>query len=476
MDKYTKELKINAELQKLELLEPVIFEGNLGWLVREKKRVGRELEEISVRDVLSGKDNQPIIEVYAYKVIPENLWRCLKCGALIESNKEEKPPLECYEKQGGCGRKGPFEQVTKSINPDLWKIPTWKDIPPEKLDMKAVFENTIELIKKLLIFQKEIEYKMYSLWIFSTWKLEVWDTVGFPAFIGMPDSGKSRALRIMHELAYRASKSAGVTQAAIPRLCHYHNVTLLIDEAHNKLNPKTESGSKLLDFVKDSYKRGSVYIVSDNNDQQKLVVTRNFGFKAFAGEKTFNPALLTRSFVFWMDKAEPEIAKLSYVEEELSRIRTALLNYRYKTDDPPDLGNDFELKGRVREIFESIIATGMHIGISVEDIIEFAKNRSKEEFEAIKDSVEYEILSIINEGQDFPFSESEIDRINTDTILTKLKWDAEDGKEVRKNKQKLGYILKNLGLKTKRTSEGRFLYYAENEDRLNQLYRRFRLI
>jgi len=458
-----------------ELLEPVIFEGNLGWLIREKKKVGRDLKEISVKNVLSGEDNQPIREIYAYKVIPQNMWRCLKCGAEIQSNRDG-PPLECYEGQGGCGRKGPFEQVTESINPDLWKIPTWKDIPPEKLEMKQVFENTIKLIKKLLIFQKEIEYKIYTLWIFSTWKLEAWDTVGFPAFIGMPDSGKSRALRIMHELAYRASKSAGVTQAAIPRLCHYHNVTLLIDEAHNKLNPKTESGSKLLDFVKDSYKRGSVYIVSDNNDQQKLVVTRNFGFKAFAGEKTFNPALLTRSLVFWMDKAEPEIAKLSYVENELDEIRTALLNYRFKTGNPPDLGNEFVLKGRVREIFESIIATGIHIGIPVDDIIEFAKNRSEEEFEAIKDSVEYEILTILKEGQDLPFSESEIDRLNTDTILTKLEWDNGDGKEIWRNKQRLGYIIKNLGLRTKRTSEGRFLYYRENEERLNQLYRRFKLI
>lgn len=363
----------------------------------------------------------------------------------------------------------------EEINPDLWKIPEWKDIPPEELDMKKLFEDTLSLIKKLVVFQKEIEYKIYVLWIFSTWKLEAWDTVGFPVFIGMPDSGKTRALRIIHKLAYRTLKASGTTQAVIPRLCHYYNITLLIDEAHAKLNPRTESGARLLEFVKDSYKKGAVYIVSDNNDQQKVIVTRNFGFKAFAGEKSFNPSLLTRSLPFWMDKAEPEIAKLSYVEEELGRIQTALLNYRFKTDNPPDLGNNFELRGRVREIFESIIATGKHIGIPVDDIIEYARNRVKEEFEALKDTPQYEILTILKKGEETPFSENEINRISTDTILIELGWFNENSKEALRNRQKLGYIFKDMGLKTKVEKDGRFLYYNENEDRLKQLYRRFKL-
>jgi len=458
--------------QNFGILEPVIFGEKVGWLLREKKKVGRDSKEVSVNDVLSGEDNQPIKEVYFYTVIPENIWRCLKCGAEIQSNRDG-PPLECYQDQGGCGRKGTFEQITESINVDLWKIPEWEDIPPEKLDMKHVYEDTLSLVKRLLVFEKKIEYKIYTLWIFSTWKLEVWDAVGFPMFIGMPDSGKSRALRIIYELAYRAPKASGVKQAAIPRLCHYYNITLLIDEAHTKLNPRTESGAGLLEFIKDSYKRGSVYIVSDNNDQRKVVVTRNFGFKAFAGEKSFNPALLTRSFVFWMDKAEPEIAKLSYVEEELSRIRTALLNYKYKTDDPPDLGNDFELKGRVREIFESIIATGKHIGIPVEDVIEFAKKRSDKERDSLKDTVQYDILLEIKKAQEHPFSQDEIDRISIDTILNEIGWMTGDKTEDIKNKQRLGYILKNMGLVTKRTRQGRFIFYGDNEERLRQLFRRF---
>ena len=83
----------------IEILEPVIFEGKLGWLARDKKKVGRDLKEIDAKKVLSGEDNQPIQEIWEYKIIPENTWKCLKCGALIKSNREGKPPLECYEDQ-----------------------------------------------------------------------------------------------------------------------------------------------------------------------------------------------------------------------------------------------------------------------------------------------------------------------------------------------------------------------------------------
>jgi len=127
------------KISGIDILEPVVFGGELGWLVKEKKKVGRELSEISARAVLSGEDNQPIQEIWKYTILPQNAWRCLKCGALIISSRKEKPPLECYENQGGCGRRPPsvlFGRVTGEINPDIWKIPEWRDIPIGELNMK----------------------------------------------------------------------------------------------------------------------------------------------------------------------------------------------------------------------------------------------------------------------------------------------------------------------------------------------------
>lgn len=458
-------------LKDFEVLEPVIDkEGREMWLIRLFEPVISQDDRPMAEKV---QNPRPVKKRAVYELQPPGLYQCLKCGAIIESGNNGRPPLECYKNQEGCGRKTHFERITDHINPDLWKLATWRDLPD--LNMTETYNAMLALIKSLIVFSKPIEYKIFTIWIISTWKLEAWDAVGFPAFIGIPDSGKSRALRIIHYLAYRAPKATGVKQAAIPRLCHYHSITLLIDEAHTKLNPKTESGAGLLDFIKDSYKRGSVYIACDNNDQKELVVTRNFGFKAFAGEKSFNPALLTRSLPFWMDKADPEIAKLSYAEKELSQIRTELLNYRIKTGNPPDLGNDFILKGRTREVFESIIATGCHIGIDVEDIIEYAQERDRKAQESLKDTEEYDILVAIKNAQEHPLSNEEIDSIHIDNILNDMEWLTSDKEQDNKARRRIGYILKDMGIERKRTREGRVVVFEDNMDRLKALYRRYKL-
>jgi len=399
------------------------------------------------------------------------LWRCNRCGAFIQATSGK--PSKCYTEQGGCNLASTFTKVADTIDTSLWKLPTWTDL--SKLDMLIVFNTMLALIKKLLVFPEEILYKIYILWIISTWKLEHWDSVGFPTFIGIPNSGKTRALLVIAELAYRALKTSGVSQAVIPRLCHYHNVTLLIDEAHDRLNPRKNMGSELLNFVKDSYIRGSTYITCDNDDQSKVVVARNFGFKAIAGEKSFNPALLSRSLVFWMDKDEPEIPKLSYAEKDLQSLRSQLLAYRFKTGCPPDLGRDFCLKGRTREIFESIISTGKHIGVGVEDIIEYAKNRDRESAEDLKDTVEYDILAAIKNCQENPHTGDDPRRILIDRILNGIGWFPPEETELRKNRQKIGYILKNMSLKIKRTTDGRAIYVYEthNERRLEKLNKRY---
>ncbi|MDD3492005.1 MAG: hypothetical protein PHU95_01175 [Candidatus Thermoplasmatota archaeon] len=461
-------------MMDFEVLEPVLNGDTPMWLVRRWQKQGRIGQEVSKEGVQNAlKKNRPLKDVAVYEVRLPYLFQCLKCGAVIEGNGSQ--PLECYRDQEGCGRRTAFLQITGGINPDLWRLPRWKDIPVDDLDIPQVYEDALELVKKALIFSSEIEYKIYVLWAFSTWKLEAWDAVGFPVFVGISDSGKSRALRVLHYLAYRASKSSGLTHAVIPRLCHYHNATLLIDEAHSKLNPRTEAGGQTLDFVKDSYKRGSVYHVCDKEDQSAIRTYRNFGFKAIAGERSFNPALVSRSLVFWMDKAEPEIAKLSYLEAELDGLRTHLLNYRLKTSDPPDLGNDFVLKGRTREIFESIIATGRHIGIDVEDVIEYAQERDKRAQESLKDTEQYDILVAIKKAQEQPLSNEEIDRIHIDSILNDLGWLTGEREPDNKARRRIGYILKDMGLERKRTREGRVVVFEDNMDRLKALYRRYEL-
>jgi DNA-directed RNA polymerase subunit RPC12/RpoP len=454
------------ETMQIDFLEPVLNKnGEPCWLVRKTDFVSDSNLNKTMKDII--KENKPLKEKSTFNLRPMGLWRCLKCGAEALSN--DKEPIACSE----CDFKNiHFERVTEIVNPDLWKFPKWKDIPD--FDMKQTYYDIINLIKKCLIFVDDIQYKIFTLWIISTWKIESWESVGFLIFIGLIDSGKSKALDILKELSWRMiNAGSGVTFPAMVRSTHFYGAGILLDEIHDKLTNKTEKGQDLIDFLKPSNRRGSKYIVADKENPKKILSYNNFGFKAFAGEHIFDRAIISRSIIFEMEQDYPEIQKIKQVQDMYDNLQTKLLNYRYKTGDPPDLPPDFQLKGRILEIFESIIRTGMHIGIDVEDVIQHAKKIKQDEVDSLNNTVEWIILNIIKNEECNEKLFDAPEEISYYDILSKMNWE-----QNRKNAQRLGYIFnKKLNLKTKRKNTGTFLMLNEpkNKRRLKYLFKRYGL-
>jgi len=450
---------------KLEdsLLEPVLNNNEPKWLIIKTKIKQQTNQDKKL--IENGKLESEYEVIFDLK--EPGMWQCNKCANVVQNLKGQ--PEYCTQESGGCNRTSTFTQITKQIKEEIWKLPVWKEQQVNTLD---IYDSMNDLVRDFVVFPEEIHYKIFNLWIISTWKLGCWETVGFPVFRGIMGSGKTRALNIIRELAYRSVPASSATFAAVARLSHHWHVTLTIDEANNRLNKRTERGAELLDFVKQSYKVGSKYISADMNNQEEVVVSNNFGFKSFAGERSFDPALVNRGIDFFMEKAIPPTSKIEYSSEEFDRLRTMLLNYRYKTSDPPDLGENYILKGRTREVYESIIATGIHIGVEIDDVIGFAQEKEKEEEDDLQGTIQHEILKIIknnyqeNETLDDSPEEIEISRIAEDLGWTE-----------KKDKQKLGYILKNLGLKRKHKTTGSVLSLTDrsNNRRLGYLYRRYKV-
>lgn len=471
--KEEKEIGHQATLDDIQM-EPVIHDGRPMWLVIKKRKIipliqGRSLEK-QLKDPL---DPELVTE---FEIKPPGLWKCRRCHAIIESNPEE--PTECYKERGGCGRQSTFEYVTKKINPDRWKLTHWTSL--EDVSMIDVFDDLVKLLKQVIIFPDEIYYRMYALWIISQYKWESWSSVGFWIFRGMPNSGKTRALELIKELGYRAIQTSNTTFVAMCRLTHYNNATVLVDEADTNLNPNTDEGKEFLRFVRSSYRRGSVYTTADKEDQEEVFSYRNFGFKAFAAEKAFNVALLTRCIVVNMEKDLPEHTELRYVQNQLDDLQNKLMNYRYTFNDAPDLGEDFCLKGRNREIFEAIIATGMHIGIDISDIIDFAQQRDKEEEEALEESEEHEILVAIKEMSEIGTLLDAPETMAISDIFNHMGWDIiyeKDPKDAKNAKMRIGYFFKNNGLKTKRLTKGKALIFNDerNQKKLKYLWKRYKV-
>jgi hypothetical protein len=442
-------------------LEPIIHNRKNRWLIIKTRSFVPITPGKSVKESI---ENPTEIETKTeFEIKDEGLWQCKKCGAVIKSNPQR--PENCT----ACNRMSQFDAITKPIK-DVWILPEWNE--KIEVDPYQLYDDMNKLVHDLVVFPDEIYYKIFCLWIISTWKLECWEAVGFPIFRGIISSGKTRALNIIRELGYRCVSASMATFSAIARLSNNWQVTLTIDEANNRLNPKFEKGAELLDFIKQSYKRGSVYVSSDLNDQKEVIVTRNFGFKALGGERSFNPAIISRGIDIFMEKSEPPISKMEYAKDELNRLRSQLLSYRYKTEEPPDLGENYILKGRTREVYESIIRTGMHIGQKIDDIVDFAQAQEKEAEEELKGTVESDILSIIRSYAVNETLDDAPEVIPLSDILERLGWTES------RQKQSLGYILKNIGLKTKRTREGRVISLADqgNSRHLKYLYRRYGIV
>jgi len=446
-----------------EKKEPVLTKnGEKKWLIIKEKKVFDDTRP--PQEIVKNPEEENYKTETTFELRDPSLWECLKCGCVLQSNPE--PPIECFKNRGGCGRTTKFKPVTKSIKDDIWKLPIWEDV---EVDGILLYQEIHDLIKNLIVFPREIHYKLFALWIISTWKRENWDAVGFPVFRGIISSGKTRALNIIAELGYRVVSASSATFPAIATLSHYWDVTLTIDEADNRLNPKHEKGSELLDFIKQSYKKGSVYVVSDIDNREEVIARKNFGFKAFAGEKTFNPALVSRGIDIFMEKRDPPCSKMKYMVLDFEQLRTRLLNYKYKTDAPPDLGENFELKGRLREVYESIIRTGMHLGQKVDDIIRFAKETEEEEQEELKTSIQHDILEIIKARSENHTLDDAPEIVYVKDIVDGINWDGE-----KRASQKLGYILKNMGLKKHRRRDGVVVpLTGTNSHRLKYLYRRY---
>lgn len=433
-----KKLEVFKNNQKL-IYEPIINSGEIKYLIFSPEN--------------------------SFKFQDSDLWACTRCGKTIKS---EKKPYYCDL----CEKEINFKRTTEHINPDLWKLPNWEDIPVDNLDMQNTFLDIIQLIKQCLIFPDEIQYKLLTLWIIASWKQENWNTIPFLIFRGLIETGKTRALEIIRELGYRMIHCSGVTFPAMIRATNNWNAGILLDEIDNKVDKRTETGRLYIDFLKPSYRQGSRYTVANLDNQDEIKSYKNFGFKAFAGEKGgYDQAIFDRSLDFRMEQDYPEITELKTIQDDFNQLQTILLNYRYKTNNPPNLPENIKLKGRTREIYSCLIRTAIHIGIEYDDIIKYIEETQQEKQEEIENTDEYQVLKIIKNFECQPTLDDSPETISYSDIAEELGWEPE-------KRQKLGYIFKKkLILKTKRRNKGSVVLLTDSKNvrRLKHLYRRFKL-
>ena len=411
----------------------------------------------------------PPLKKVVFSLIDENLYKCRKCCSNVHGG--EKAPEVCPQ----CDRPSTFDVVTASITApkNLWKLPFWEDVD---LDMYGVYEDLLSVLKRTIKFVEPIQYKLFALWIISTYKHPLWETVPYLHFKGLPASGKTRAMEIAYQLAYRTILVSGITFTAIVRANDEYQCCLCIDEIDTKLDERSETGRQYVDFLKSGYKRGALYVTCDLNDQHKINFYKNYGPKILTGEKgIYNEALISRTITFDMEQDYPDVTVISDVALECEKIKTKLMNYRFKTSTPDQMGIEIPLRARYREIFDCLIRTAQHIGQKYDDVLEYAKQLDAESIEALQGTVQWDVLNIISERMCQGTLDSP-EGIKLSQILTDLQWDEND-KEGKNKRQKLAYLLRNLGLITKHKKDGSWLSFVDqkNSQKLKYLFKRYKI-
>ena len=130
--------EIKASSGKILFKEPVRNSDTPKWLIIKEVVDPPCKQDMEI--ILKG-EQADWLHHNVFEISEPNQWRCSKCcGTFISKEK----PFMCQ----CCNRETHMEPVTEEIDASLWKLPLWKDIPVEDLDMGNLFLDMKNLLKR----------------------------------------------------------------------------------------------------------------------------------------------------------------------------------------------------------------------------------------------------------------------------------------------------------------------------------------
>jgi hypothetical protein len=172
-------------------------------------------------------------------------------------------------------------------------------------------------------------YTVLACWILATYRTEQFNIIPYLDFLGPKGTGKTRALELLSQLAYRGCLVTHPTPAVVFRLVDRYTPTLLADNyefwpegTRNDLDGLFNAG----------YRRGvHVYRCprEGEGNGSDLLVFKVFCPKALAGTREPVDSLASRCIMIRMSRNQKE----KPVEVDTSwgeRLRSCLLTYRFR--------------------------------------------------------------------------------------------------------------------------------------------------
>lgn len=361
-------------------------------------------------------------------------WKCRKCGGSFST--KNNPPIVC----GCCERVTDCDLVSLPYLDEPW-IPYNEPIVADDHDM--IRQDIEVVLEDYGALQKPIEYRIVADWIVATYFSDQFQAFPYIQFSGIINSGKSRMMKLLRWLSYRALLHASVSPSVLVREIDEFHPTELIDEVDTKFNKKMERGQDLFEVCLEGYTTGSSYTRCKQGEDHGVVRHDVYCPKAFAGRKIIDPALSSRCIHIPMCKTTPKIEELPETMPPLvQEIRSKLLGMKLTGTKLPI--PKLELHGRIRELFTPIIAVEQFFGGDYSDVLEYAKKQEKGQEKEMASTLDADILGVI--------FYREMDDDEPNTVRTKR-----IAELTGEQSQMIGYRIKGMGIPVGRDNKSTFI-------------------
>jgi hypothetical protein len=343
--------------------------------------------------------------------------------------------------------------------------------------MPVAFNNVEELYSEVYQYVYEhvdfIDPEVYDVvttWVLLSYRVEDFTIAPYIYFVGPPDSGKTRALEVLHQLSCKAVNCASISAAALFRAVEKWRPTLLLDETEIY---GSEARLEIQSLLNSGYRKGekAIRVVKASRGELKLDCFDVFGLKALAGTGGLLATLQSRCITVNMER-KTRLLRLFLDEKWGKQLRGKLTYYMFHHDGGLDLSEErLEKLGgtRLAELFYPLLKVAPTKEVQERIYtyaLKLAGKRKEEEAASDEASVVKAIAELWKNGEN-----GEVIPIHEIVLKVVELEQAYSEREKRTWGCRVGWITKRLGFQKCRVNERRAI--RVNRDHLRRLMARY---
>lgn len=310
----------------------------------------------------------------------------------------------------------------------------------------ALFEDIIKYLKSISVLPSESHYYLCAAWILHTYRLEAIDCSPIIWFFGAPEHGKTRTGKGMILASYRGMHVESLNPAYILRIARDWGGSLFIDVV-DIVHRAQKADS--LDILLQRFQTGAkvVRVLSpEKGPYEDTSFFTVFGPTIIGTNRSVNDVLESRSIQIIMPEALIRFHN-SITEEIALPLRAKLLAYRasYLGRSLPSMDRDFD--GRFGELVQPLSQIVREVapeyGIDLNELfLKLEGERLASKSESFDATILAAIIKLTGEVKS--------NLLPVKRITEKINEDRPDSRKL--THQKIGKVIKSLGLKTARAT------------------------